>query len=245
MENCLEISNLSFAYSKQQVLTDISFSQKRSEFLGIVGESGCGKSTLLRLINQLLQPDEGSIQRYGLSSILFQDDRLLPWKTCRENVRLAMSQQPPKHHDGTKQITSLFKKLRIPEVRHQYPHHLSGGMRQRVALARALISQPDLLLLDEPFAAVDHFTRQTLISELLCELKQLRKTRPVSMILVTHNIDEALFLCDRILILGKNPATIQHSLDVPELPADWQTFYQSNDATRLKLNTLSLLEDLQ
>ena len=249
MENCIEISNLGFAYPNKQVFANLSFTQKKSEFLAIIGQSGCGKSTLLRLISQLLLPSAGTIQLNSQPSILFQDDRLLPWRTCLENVRLGVTRNSSSHsvkNDRNKEeIRALFKKLQIPAVSNQYPKALSGGMRQRVALARALISQPDLLLLDEPFAAVDHLTRQTLIAELFGELNQLRKTRPFSMILVTHNIDEALFLCDRVIILGRTPSSIQHALKVPELPTDWKHFFQSKDATNLKLDILGMMKTLQ
>ena len=241
MENCIEISNLGFTYSTQPVLAEVNFTLKRSESLAILGQSGCGKSTLLRLIHQLLTPDNGNIHINGQSSILFQDDRLLPWQTCISNVRLALTRSSLTRPAQTEQITTLFEKLQIPEVSNRYPHALSGGMRQRVALARALINQPDLLLLDEPFAAVDHFTRQALI----IELHQLRQTNPVSMVLVTHNIDEALFLSDRILILGNSPTSVQHSVEVPELPTDWQSFYRSKEVASIKVDILSTLETVQ
>ncbi|MCW7556333.1 ATP-binding cassette domain-containing protein [Endozoicomonas gorgoniicola] len=241
MENCIEASDLGFAYSTQLILANVNFALKKSESLAILGQSGCGKSTLLRLIHQLLTPDDGSIHINGQSSILFQDDRLLPWKTCMDNVRLALARRSLTGSAQTEQITCLFKKLQIPEVSNQYPHTLSGGMRQRVALARALINQPDLLLLDEPFAAVDHFTRQALI----VELHQLRQTNPVSMVLVTHNIDEALFLSDRILILGNTPTSVQYSVEIPGLPTDWQNFYQSKKVASIKVDILSILDTLQ
>ncbi|MET4695779.1 ABC transporter ATP-binding protein [Endozoicomonas lisbonensis] len=241
MENCIEISDLGFAYETRPVLANVNFALKRSESLAILGQSGCGKSTLLRLIHQLLPPDDGTIHVNGQSSILFQDDRLLPWRTCLDNVGLALTRQSLTRPAKTEQTTALFEKLRIPEVCHQYPHALSGGMRQRVALARALINQPDLLLLDEPFAAVDHFTRQALI----VELHQLRQTNPVSMVLVTHNIDEALFLSDRILILGNMPTSVQHSVEIPELPTDWQSFYRSKEVASIKVDILSTLETVQ
>ncbi|UYM14714.1 ABC transporter ATP-binding protein [Endozoicomonas euniceicola] len=241
MENCIEISNLGFTYSTQPVLAEVNFTLKRSESLAILGQSGCGKSTLLRLIHQLLTPDNGNIHIKGQSSILFQDDRLMPWQTCMGNVRLALTRSSLTRPAQTEQITTLFEKLQIPEVSNRYPHALSGGMRQRVALARALINQPDLLLLDEPFAAVDHFTRQALI----IELHQLRQTNPVSMVLVTHNIDEALFLSDRILILGNSPTSVQHSVEVPELPTDWQSFYRSKEVANIKVDILSTLETVQ
>ena len=241
MKKPIHISNLGFAYSKQRIISGLGFTLEKEEKLAVLGPSGCGKSTLLRLINHLLTPCEGSISVNGRASLLFQDDRLLPWRTCIENVRLALSHAKLSQQQATDKITSLFGKLKIPDVQNRYPSSLSGGMRQRVALARALINNPDILLLDEPFAAVDHLTRQALI----LELHHLQQRSPSAMLLVTHNIDEALFLCDRIIILGPSPASVQHFIDVPKLPSNWQSFYQSKAVTDIKVDILNILEGMQ
>ena len=129
--------------------------------------------------------------------------------------------------------------MNIPEAASLLPNQLSGGMRQRVALARALIAQPDILLLDEPFAAVDQINRQSLIAE----LNQLRDLNKQTLILVTHDMEEALFLADRIIVLGQTPANICQILEVPKLPDNWQAFYCSSDVARLKAHLYQLLQE--
>jgi NitT/TauT family transport system ATP-binding protein len=192
----LAISDLRFAYSQRSVLDRLDLQIAAGEFVCLLGPSGCGKSTLLRLMAGLLTPTAGSLKRSanGPLSFVFQDARLLPWKTVRENVGLpfAIAELPPVDPEPALRSVGLW------EARDLYPHQLSGGMKQRVAIARALINRPQLLLMDEPFSALDEGTRLEL-EQLLRDLWQRTK---MTLVFVTHSLPEAVFLGERVLVMG-------------------------------------------
>jgi ABC-type nitrate/sulfonate/bicarbonate transport system ATPase subunit len=196
------------------VLHDISLPIQAGSFVAILGPSGCGKSTLLRIIAGLEQPSGGEVRLGGRAvkqadprcSVVFQEPRLFPWLTVEQNVAF-----------GARRLSSppapdtLLGLVGLGEFRHCHPHQLSGGMAQRAALARALIGGPEVLLLDEPFAALDALTRMQM-QDLVADVYQ--RLQP-TVVLVTHDVDEALILADRIVIMGKRPATIAATIDVP------------------------------
>lgn len=188
------------------VLTKIDLQIRAGEFVALVGPSGCGKSTLLRLIAGLEQPTSGTVtigERtvQGVDrrcALMFQEPRLLPWKTIHQNVQLAVR--------GEAQAASAqwLAQVGLEGFAHALPHQLSGGMAQRVALARALVGRPQVLLLDEPFAALDALTKMQM-QDLLVDTVQ---AAGATVVMVTHDIDEAVYLADRVVILGQRPATI-------------------------------------
>jgi sulfonate transport system ATP-binding protein len=196
------------------VLTDISLQVPAGGFLAVLGPSGCGKSTLLRLAAGLDQPSAGSVRLGNQTvtkvdprcAIVFQEPRLLPWKTVAANVAVGAWRVP--EPSPPQQLLGL---VGLQEFDRAYPHQLSGGMAQRAALARALIGRPEMLLLDEPFAALDALTRMQMQDLLASVCAEFRPT----VVLVTHDVDEALYLADRIVILGQRPATIAAAIDVP------------------------------
>lgn len=202
------------------VLRDINFAVCPGEIVTLLGPSGCGKSTLLRLIAGLIQPSTGTMTLGGLSpeqarsqsqrvGIVFQDPVLLPWRTVERNIML------PNEITGLPQAESIADLMNLVGLDKadatKRPAELSGGMRMRVSLARALVMQPDLFLLDEPFAALDDVLRQQLNEELL----RIRAKRDCTTVFVTHNVSEAIFLSQRILILSNGPATIAADVRVP------------------------------
>ena len=199
------------------VLDDLSFEIKRSEFLVIVGLSGCGKSTLLRIIAGLLKPTMGTVRINGSpvekpfsqTGIVFQKPNLLPWLSAKENVLFPIRHagQPVTEETHTR-ANQLFELIRLSEYTEHKPDQLSGGMQQRVALARALINEPEILLMDEPFAALDALTRDTLSFELL----KIWQSRPLTVVFVTHSIQEAALLSDRILVMDTHPGNIRSEL---------------------------------
>ena len=204
------------------VLDDISCEIRRHEIVSIVGPSGCGKSTLLRVIAGLIEPSNGSVKTgdhacesdtqssEGLSFV-FQDPTLLPWRNVEQNVALPMQLGQSPHVD-TGSIRDALDLVGLGESDFsKRPAMLSGGMRMRVSLARALVTRPSILLLDEPFAALDEILRQQLNEELL----RIREERGCTMVFVTHNISEAVFLSERILVMAKNPGHIAEEIDVP------------------------------
>ncbi len=200
-------------------LSEVSLDVREGEFVAIVGASGCGKSTFLRIIAGLEAADRGSVHlgeapvtRPGRErGLVFQDPRLLPWLTVEENVAFALGGDPRRASDAiVKEHVAL---VGLAAFARAYPHQLSGGMAQRAAIARALVNRPRVLLLDEPFAALDALTRVQLQHELL----RIRDVEHTTMLLVTHDIDEALFLGDRVAVMSRGPGRFQRILDV-DLP---------------------------
>lgn len=204
-----------------EALRGIDLSIREGEFVSIVGASGSGKSTLLRIIDGLLAPTNGAVRVDGRNvtrpgpdrAMVFQQDSLLPWKTVAENVGygLALAHRPK---DEVARIAQRFVDLTgLRGFEGHYPHQLSGGMRQRVNVARALAVDPRILLLDEPFAALDAQTREIMQTELLSIWQSTRKT----VLLITHQIDEAVFLSDRVVVFSARPGQVREEVTV-DLP---------------------------
>jgi NitT/TauT family transport system ATP-binding protein len=194
-----------------QAISDLSFETHPGEFLSVIGPSGCGKTTLLRVIGRLLQPQHGSVERIptpGDTSdrvlMVFQEDGLLPWMTALENAALGLEMQGVAKAERNELARRLFDRFGLAGREAAYPHQLSLGLKQRVAVIRAFLSDPVMLLMDEPFAALDCQTRFVLQRELL-ELWALNQR---SVIFVTHDVEEAILLSDRILVLSPQPGTV-------------------------------------
>ena len=188
------------------VLADVSLSIQAGAFVVMVGPSGVGKSTLLRLLAGLLRPSSGHItlaQQVTNNSIgiVFQRDNLMPWRTVTENVRLPLELQGRNGQTTARSVQDMIDLVGLAGFEQSYPAQLSGGMAQRVALARALVHQPTLLLLDEPFGALDALTRERMGQELL----RIWQALPVTVFMVTHSISEAVFLADEVLVMGGDP----------------------------------------
>lgn len=203
-----------------QALGQLSLDVGRGEILAIVGASGCGKSTLLRLVAGLEAPSEGTIRLDGERlqgpspkvGVVFQEPRLMPWLSVVDNVAFGLPRQLPRA-ERRSAATEALRRVHLERFATALPKTLSGGMAQRAAIARALVMRPQVLLLDEPFSALDALTRQSLHEQIL-ELWQ--EDRP-TLILVTHDLDEALYLADRVVVLGGQPGRIRLDLKV-ELP---------------------------
>ena len=214
-EIILKIENLNHFFQvdneKIQVLKDINFTVKKGEFITIVGHSGCGKSTLLRIIAGLQKHSEGTVLRDGEPilgpskecGMVFQEHRLLPWLKIKDNISFGLEERDKAKR---KEIVNDFIKLvHLEGFENAYPKQLSGGMSQRAAIARGLATNPDILLLDEPFGALDALTKIQMQNEILNIWKENKKT----MILVTHDIDEAIFLGERVIVMSARPGEIK------------------------------------
>ena len=222
-----KIENLTKTFKSEKgkidALSDVSFDVKEGETVVIVGPSGCGKSTLLRIFARLIEPTKGKINfQNGFNSSLvnsefgfvFQDPTLMPWRTVMDNIVLSLEVKGENKNEMYGKARKLIKFLNLEGFEKYYPSELSGGMSQRVAIARALINDPPVLLMDEPFSALDEIMRQKLDFELLNIKRKTNKT----IIFVTHSILEAVILADEIIVLGLNPNTIIGSrvINLPE-----------------------------
>jgi NitT/TauT family transport system ATP-binding protein len=216
----LTISNVSKSYgSSPPVLEQIDLVIDKGEFVSLIGPSGCGKSTLLKLISGLTSPGSGSILVDGMTpvqarktvSYIFQDATLLPWRTVSRNVGLGLELEHVSRETRTQRVKSLIELVGLSHVAKAYPRQLSGGMKMRVSVARALATTPRLLLMDEPFGALDEMTRDRLNEELL----RLRAEQNWTAVFVTHSVAEAVFLSTRIIVLAPSPGRIAQEITIP------------------------------
>jgi len=233
----IDIDGLTKVYAQGKptetvALQDIDLEIKPGEFVSIIGESGCGKTTLLKCIGDLVEPSQGEIRIDGDSprsarkdqrmAFFFQEDVLLPWKSVEQNVLLPLSIQGHDTSDDAvrKRVDEVLETVGLAGFKGQKPAQLSGGMRQRVALARGFVFDPEIFLMDEPFAALDELTRRKMNTELLQIHQDLEKTT----VFITHHIPEAVYLSDRIIVLTPRPGQIDEIVEIDlDRPRDEQT----------------------
>ena len=209
---------MTFVDSHEDVLAGVTFDVSAGAFVTLVGKSGVGKSTLLRVIGGLLVPTTGTVLLEGTPpsdsaepvGVVFQRDNLMPWRTVVENIHLPLEINPVTTSDEDARVNEVLELVGLSGYGQNYPAQLSGGMAQRVAIARALIQRPEVLLLDEPFGALDALTRERMAQELL----RIWQAMPVTVIMVTHSISEAVLLADEVLVLNGRPATVTDRIPV-------------------------------
>lgn len=214
----VQIDHLNKSFEDVHALEDISLFVEEGEFLSVIGVSGCGKSTLIRIIGGLETASSGTVLVNGQAVLkptrkigfVFQDHRLLPWLTVTENIRLALNKDEKNQKETVEKYLTL---VGLEKFADAYPKQLSGGMAQRVAIARSLANRPDILLLDEPFGALDAMTR---ISMQL-ELQKIWKAQKTTMILITHDIDEAVYLGQRVVVMSPRPGKIKKIVPVSNI----------------------------
>lgn len=212
----LSLKNIQKSFDDKRILDNISLEVQAGEFVSLIGPSGSGKSTMFNLIGGLLSPDSGNIymndelitNKSGHISYMPQQPSLFPWRTVLNNVLLGQEIQGLQE---TERAIEMLEKAGLGDVIHSYPHELSGGMQQRVAFIRALLSPQTFMCLDEPFSALDEFTRLDMQKWLLTTWEDYDR----SVLFITHNIEEALFLSDKIIILSSNPAQIKEVIEIP------------------------------
>src|SRR5438477_10460331 len=218
----LALREISMIYAQRgrrfTALRDLSLQIATGEFISIVGASGCGKTTLLRIVDGLVAPSHGQISVDGQAvtkpgpdrGFVFQQDALFPWRTVLDNIVFGLEVQGKPKADSRRRADELVRLVGLTGFEQHFPHELSGGMRQRANLARALTIDPDVLLMDEPFASLDAQTREIMQAELLRIWRANRKT----VLFVTHQIDEAVYLADRVVVMTSRPGQIKAILDV-------------------------------
>jgi len=235
----LDVRSVSLRYGEREIVRDVDLCVGSGEFVSIVGPSGCGKTTLLRLVGGLVAPSAGAIIVDGKPvlgpraniAIVFQDygRALLPWRTVRGNVSLALEARRVGTRERVARVEELLVQLGLTAHAALYPAQLSGGLQQRVQIARALAQDPDVLLMDEPFGALDAITRENLQDELLAIWTRRRST----ILFVTHDLDEALYLGERVYVLDANPGRVITCIDNP-LPRPRQQLQTREDPRFLK-----------
>jgi NitT/TauT family transport system ATP-binding protein len=220
----IEVDQLTIAYARARdassilAVADIDLSVAEGEVVTVLGPSGCGKTTLLNAIAGLVRPTSGEVRLDGRRitkpgpdrAVVFQQHALLPWRTVQDNIRFAIEMQPARRRDADKQIRQVVELVGLTGFESAYPRELSGGMQQRVGLARALIADPRILLMDEPFGAVDALTREVMRQEIERILIDTKKT----VVFITHSIDEAILLGDRVVVFTPRPGRITFTANV-------------------------------
>jgi NitT/TauT family transport system ATP-binding protein len=203
---------LTYPAAEQPALEGVSLSVGQGEFVSVVGASGCGKSSLLNVVAGLDRPESGSVEVEGDIALIFQDPALFPWLTAIDNVALALHDKGMRRRERRAEASNLLRLVGLAEAGNKRPHELSGGMRQRVAIARALARGANVLLMDEPFSALDAITRDALHGE----LSTLWKERGLTVLFVTHNVREAVTLGQRVVLMGGKPGRIERVWTVDE-----------------------------
>jgi len=220
----IEVEDLKVTYYLERddrelvAVEGVSFSVNTGEFLTVLGPSGCGKTTVLNVIAGLVHPSAGRVAVDGMPvrgpgpdrAVVFQNYALLPWRTVYDNVRFGIEMAKPKLPTSTNAIEETIELVGLQDFRNSYPHELSGGMQQRVGLARALVSDPQILLMDEPLGAVDALTREVMRAELERIIGETGKT----VVFITHSIDEAILLGDRVVVFQSNPGSVREIIPV-------------------------------
>ena len=243
----IELRGVRHSFGEVVALVDVDLTIDRHERVGIVGPSGCGKSTLLSAIAGLIQP-EGTIsideavtpdERLRRCALMPQRDLLLPWRTAIDNAAIALENRGMRRRDARERTRPLFQRFGLARFEERTPAELSGGMRQRVAFLRTLMAQKDILLLDEPFGALDSITRSGMQEWLLAALEQ----EPRTVVLVTHDVDEAILLTQRVLVMSARPGRVVRTLET-NLPRGRprREIVTSSEFTALKESALEALE---
>ena len=234
MKNIIEVKNLSMNFYRNdgelKVLKDLSFSLEEGKILALLGPSGSGKSTILNILSNILKPTLGEVNINGSLGYMFQRDHLLEWRTVMKNITLSLEIQKKLNEESKKNIERLLKAYDLWNFKDRYPRELSGGMRQRVALIRTLAINPDILLLDEPFSALDYQTRLLVSDDIYKIIRKEGRTT----ILVTHDISEAIAMADYVAVLSRRPAKIKNIHEISLSIEDEKTPLSARKASEFK-----------
>ncbi len=234
----LILESVARSFGAVEVFRDLSLEVARGEFVAVVGPSGCGKTTLLNLLSDFDKPTSGQVICHGSVRMVYQHGGLFPWLTVSENITMGLRHLTDAG-ERARQLREMLRLIRLEGFAGHYPRQLSGGMRQRVELARALAGETDILLLDEPFSALDYLTRLRMRRD----LAHLLHERPCTVVLVTHDIEEAAQLADRVIVLSERPAQIRCELHLRTPRPRDLTHPEVIEATHRILSVLGLEHD--
>ncbi|MDQ3650088.1 MAG: ABC transporter ATP-binding protein [Acidobacteriota bacterium] len=234
----LILESVARSFGAVEVFRDLSLEVARGEFVAVVGPSGCGKTTLLNLLSDFDKPTSGQVICHGSVRMVYQHGGLFPWLTVSENITMGLRHLTDEA-ERARQLREMLRLIRLEGFAGHYPRQLSGGMRQRVELARALAGETDILLLDEPFSALDYLTRLRMRRD----LAHLLHERPCTVVLVTHDIEEAAQLADRVIVLSERPAQIRCELHLRAPRPRDLTHPEVVEATHRILSVLGLEHD--
>jgi ABC-type nitrate/sulfonate/bicarbonate transport system ATPase subunit len=248
----LEFEAVALELGGRTIVADIGFTVARGEFVSVIGASGCGKTTLLRLLAGLIAPSHGKVRLDGRPvttpsrqvALVFQDygRALLPWRTATGNVSLALEAMGVPPAERPQRIAALLAKTGLAGHADKYPSQLSGGMQQRLQIARSLAQDPAVLLMDEPFGALDAMTRQALQDEVL----RIVAERGATVLFVTHDLDEALYLGDRVVVLDANPGRIARMVDIPlPRPRNQLSTRENPEFLRLRRELFTAMQEMR
>ena len=243
----LRFDNVSFKYEEDDnnIIENLSFNVKPNQFVSIIGASGCGKSTIFRLITKLLKADEGQIYVEGKdistcktgTGYMPQKDLLFPWRTIKKNIMLPMEIQKESKKNMNIKADEILKQVGLFDYKDKYPKDLSGGMRQRISFARTLLTNSDLLLLDEPFSALDSLTRLSMQEWLMDQWQELNKT----VVFITHDVEEAIFLSSHIFVVTEDPIKRLKEIEIPLSYPRSRDQLKRDDIIELKESLIGLL----
>ncbi|ADZ83632.1 ABC transporter ATP-binding protein [Cellulosilyticum sp. ST5] len=234
MNNRIELQHIDKSFYTDEgeiiVLKDLSLNLKPGKILALLGPSGSGKSTVLNILTDLIKPSSGKVMINGKIGYMFQHDHLLEWRTIMDNVTIGLEIQKKLSEENRHRVEVLLENYGLGEFKNRFPKELSGGMRQRAALIRTLATNPDILLLDEPFSALDYQTRLLVSDDIYGIIKKEHKEA----ILVTHDISEAISMADEISVLSKRPAYVKHTYEIHLTVAGDRTPLSSRKAPEFK-----------
>ncbi|WP_411343307.1 ABC transporter ATP-binding protein [Paenibacillus sp. WLX1005] len=236
-DTLIQLSGTGKRYGNTEIIRDIDLYVRRGELVTVLGPSGCGKSTIFNLIAGLIQPDAGLVQVQSRIGYMQQKDLLLPWKTVIDNIALPLRLSGVSKKDSRQRAAEYIDLMGLRGYESQYPYRLSGGMKQRASFLRTFLTSQDMMLLDEPFGALDSITRSKLQRWLL----EMKDNLNLSILLITHDIDEALLLSDRLYVMSSSPGRIVEELDLPMLREDKARRFVSGELLEIKEHILSLL----
>lgn len=238
-QNKITLNHVSKSYDNMKILKDITFKVNEGELVSIVGPSGCGKSTIFNIITKLTDIDSGEVSINGSVSYMYQKDMMVPWKRVIDNIAIPLVLKGRKKSEARKEVVGFIETFGLQGFEYKYPTQLSGGMKQRANFLKTYLTSNDIMLLDEPFGALDSITRRKLQKWLI----GLKKKTNSTILFITHDIDEAILISDRVYVISEKPAVIKGEIMVNLKDGEHEEISLSKEFIDIKRKLLRLLEN--